>query len=312
MKMKKYIGLSMVAGVLLVAGCSIGTTEEETSDNGKMSVVATTTMIADLVDVIGGDKVEVEGLMGPGVDPHGYQATASDVTKMTKADIVAYNGIHLEGKMGDIFEELGKQDKTVFVIEESINQEELLASEDASLAFDPHIWFSVDHWKTASNYITDELSAVDSENKDFYEKNNEEYQKELDELATYIEARVEEVPENSRFLVTAHDAFHYFGEQFDFEVVGLQGLNTQAEAGTKDVSDLAQFVVDHEIKAIFIESSVPTKTVESLQAAVKQKGWDVAIGGELYSDALGDKENDAETYLKMYRANIDTIVDALK
>lgn len=311
MKMKKYIGLSMVAGVLLVAGCSTGTTEE-TSDNGKMSVVATTTMIADLVDVIGGDKVEIEGLMGPGVDPHGYQATASDVTKMTKADIVAYNGIHLEGKMGDIFEELGKQDKTVFVIEESINQEELLASEDASLAFDPHIWFSVDHWKTASNYITDELSAVDSENKDFYEKNNEEYQKELDELATYIEARVEEVPENSRFLVTAHDAFHYFGEQFGFEVVGLQGLNTQAEAGTKDVSDLAQFVVDHEIKAIFIESSVPTKTVESLQAAVKQKGWDVAIGGELYSDALGDKENDAETYLKMYRANIDTIVDALK
>lgn len=312
MKMKKYIGLSMVAGVLLVAGCSTGTTEEETSDNGKMSVVATTTMIADLVDVIGGDKVEVEGLMGPGVDPHGYQATASDVTKMMKADIVAYNGIHLEGKMGDIFEELGKQDKTVFVIEESINQEELLASEDASLAFDPHIWFSVDHWKTASNYITDELSAVDSENKDFYEKNNEEYQKELDELATYIEARVEEVPENSRFLVTAHDAFHYFGEQFGFEVVGLQGLNTQAEAGTKDVSDLAQFVVDHEIKAIFIESSVPTKTVESLQAAVKQKRWDVAIGGELYSDALGDKENDAETYLKMYRANIDTIVDALK
>lgn len=312
MKMKKYIGLSMVAGVLLVAGCSTGTTEEETSDNGKMGVVATTTMIADLVDVIGGDKVEVEGLMGPGVDPHGYQATASDVTKMMKADIVAYNGIHLEGKMGDIFEELGKQDKTVFVIEESINQEELLASEDASLAFDPHIWFSVDHWKTASNYITDELSAVDSENKDFYEKNNEEYQKELDELATYIEARVEEVPENSRFLVTAHDAFHYFGEQFGFEVVGLQGLNTQAEAGTKDVSDLAQFVVDHEIKAIFIESSVPTKTVESLQAAVKQKGWDVAIGGELYSDALGDKENDAETYLKMYRANIDTIVDALK
>lgn len=311
MKMKKYIGLSMVAGVLLVAGCSTGTTEE-TSDNGKMSVVATTTMIADLVDVIGGDKVEVEGLMGPGVDPHGYQATASDVTKMMKADIVAYNGIHLEGKMGDIFEELGKQDKTVFVIEESINQEELLASEDASLAFDPHIWFSVDHWKTASNYITDELSAVDSENKDFYEKNNEEYQKELDELATYIEARVEEVPENSRFLVTAHDAFHYFGEQFGFEVVGLQGLNTQAEAGTKDVSDLAQFVVDHEIKAIFIESSVPTKTVESLQAAVKQKRWDVAIGGELYSDALGDKENDAETYLKMYRANIDTIVDALK
>lgn len=308
--MKKIIGL-LLSLAFLLAGCGNGATES-TQEDGKLQVVATTTMLTDLLKEIGGDKLQVEGLMGPGIDPHGYQASSSDVTKLMNADIVAYNGLHLEGKMGDVFENLVKQDKTLFVLEEAIPESTLLESEENGGAVDPHIWFSVNNWKLAADYITTELSKVDVENAELYQANNDRYQKELDELIVYIEGRIEELPVDQRYLVTAHDAFSYFGNSFDFEVVGLQGVNTQTEAGTGDVSSLAEFIAEKKIKAIFIESSVPTKTIESLQEAVRSKGWEVEIGGELFSDALGDESQDAETYVKMYHQNIDTIVDALK
>lgn len=314
--MKRWLGIMLAGIVLLLSACG----EEETSVHDQagetgdepIQIVATTTMLSDLLKEIGGEHVQVEGLMGSGVDPHGYKASASDVMKMMKADIVVHNGLHLEGKMGDIFDEFGRQGKITFTLEDALPKENVLGSEDESLVHDPHIWFSVQNWKLSAEYIANQLSEVDEENEADYRANNERYQKELDELSAYITSRIEEVPEDKRYLVTAHDAFNYFGKEFGFEVVGLQGLNTQSEAGTRDVSDLAQFVSDHQIKAIFIESSVPTKTVESLQAAVKRKNWEVGIGGELYSDSLGDKAQQAETYIKMYRANIDTIVDALK
>lgn len=308
--MKKIIGL-LLSLAFLLAGCGNGATES-TQEDGKLQVVATTTMLTDLLKEIGGDKLQVEGLMGPGIDPHGYQASSSDVTTLMNADIVAYNGLHLEGKMGDVFENLVKQDKTLFVLEEAIPESTLLESEENGGAVDPHIWFSVNNWKLAADYITTELSKVDVENAELYQENNERYQKELNELIVYIEGRTEELPVDQRYLVTAHDAFSYFGNSFDFEVVGLQGVNTQTEAGTGDVSSLAGFIAEKKIKAIFIESSVPTKTIESLQEAVRSKGWEVEIGGELFSDALGDESQDAETYVKMYHQNIDTIVDALK
>lgn len=320
-KYLKYV-LALFAAVLVLVGCGseneVGgpgnrsNNETGESTNGEtIEIVATTTMITDLVKIIGGDQVEVSGLMGPGIDPHGYQATASDVSDMQAADIVVYNGMHLEGQMGEVFSELEAADKTVFVLEEVISEEDMLDSDDESLPVDPHIWFSVPLWTQASDYITASLSEYDPEHAEYYQSNNEAYQAELEELDTYIRERVEEVPENSRYLVTAHDAFNYFGDEYGFEVVGLQGLNTQTEAGTRDVSDLAQFIVDQEINAIFIESSVPTRTIESLQEAVEQRDWEVEIGGELYSDALGDEEQDAETYIKMYKQNIDTIVSAL-
>ena len=320
-KYLKYV-LALFAVVLVLVGCGseddVGgpdngsNNETGESTNGEtIEIVATTTMITDLVKIIGGDQVEVSGLMGPGIDPHGYQATASDVSDMQAADIVVYNGMHLEGQMGEVFSELEASDKAVFVLEEVIAEEDMLDSDDESLPVDPHIWFSVPLWTQASDYITDSLSEYDPEHAEYYQSNNEAYQAELEELDTYIRERVEEVPENSRYLVTAHDAFNYFGNEYGFEVVGLQGLNTQTEAGTRDVSDLAQFIVDQEINAVFIESSVPTRTIESLQEAVEQRGWEVEIGGELYSDALGDEEQDAETYIKMYEQNIDTIVGAL-
>lgn len=301
----------LLLGVILV-GCATEDDNEGSAEGGAIQVVTTTTMIADLLEVIGGEQVEVSGLMGPGIDPHGYNATASDVNDMVEADIVAYNGMHLEGQMGDVFGELDRIGKEVIVLEEVVPESEMLDTDEAEMPVDPHIWFSVPLWQDSAQYVADFLSDYDPAHADYYQANNENYQAELAELDAYIRQRVEEVPAASRYLVTAHDAFSYFGAEYGFEVVGLQGLNTQTEAGTRDVSQLAQFIVDNEIKAIFIETSVPTKTIESLQQAVAQRDWAVEIGGELFSDALGDESQNAETYIKMYHHNIDTIVDSLK
>lgn len=295
----------------LLWACST-TENNEFSADGKLNIVATTTMIKDLVEVIGGNKVKVHGLMGPGLDPHSYKTSPSDVDRLIGASVVVYNGMHLEGQMGEVFGELERIEKEVFILEDVILESETLDSEDEELPMDPHIWFSVPLWSKASDYITDSLSIYDPENKEYYQANNQNYQEELLELDTYIRERVKEVPESSRYLVTAHDAFSYFGNEYSFEVIGLQGLNTQTEAGTRDVSQLAQFIVENEIKAIFVESSVPTRTIQSLQEAVQRRGFEVEIGGELFSDSLGDENQDAHTYLKMYKHNIDTIIDALK
>ena len=305
----KKITIFLLGISLFLAGCqqNEATSQEE---SGKLKVVATTTMLTDLINQIGGDAIEVEGLMGPGIDPHGYQASSSDVSKLMSADVVAFNGLHLEGKLGEVFENLEKQGKTLFVLEDAIAGEHLLLSEDG--AVDPHIWFSIENWQLAADYITNQLSEADPDNEAFYRSNHESYKEELINLEAYVTERISELTVDQRYLVTAHDAFRYFGESFDFEVVGLQGINTQTEAGTADVSALAQFITEKEIKALFIESSVSTRTIEALQEAVRTRGWEVEIGGELFSDALGDSSQDAETYVKMFHRNIDTIVDGLK
>ncbi|MDO5096276.1 MAG: zinc ABC transporter substrate-binding protein [Peptostreptococcaceae bacterium] len=319
--MKKSIKLFLmtVLSVAILAGCANKTENtggnagaNPETDSGKLNIVATTTMLADLAKELGGDKVEVTGLMGAGIDPHLYQASAGDVERMQKADVVVYNGLHLEGKMGEVFEQLASQDKAIISIEEGLDHGKLLDAEDEPGLHDPHIWFDVMIWKDAAKYLAEELSAVDAANAETYKSNLESYSKELDELDSYIKNRAAEIPKESRVLVTAHDAFRYFGKAYDIEVRGLQGISTEAEAGTSDVSELADFIVDKKIKAIFVESSVPTKTVEALQASVKAKGFDVQIGGELYSDSLGDSGTDAGTYIGTLKANIDTIVDALK
>lgn len=310
--MKKIFGGILLSVLLLMAGCTTNANETAESGDGKLKIVATTTMLTDLIEQIGGEHVEVEGLMGPGIDPHGYQASSSDVEKLAKADVVAYNGLHLEGQMGEVFENLEKQNKEIIVLDDAIPTENLLESEDASMNFDPHIWFSTTNWGIATDYVVEQLSTLDPVNEEYYAKNGEQYQNELIKLDQYIKGRIKEIPEDSHYLVTAHDAFQYFGNEYDFNVVGLQGLNSQTEVGTRDISELAEFIAEQKIKAIFIESSVSSRTIESLQAAVENLGWEVEIGGELYSDALGDSKNNAETYLKMYQANIDTIIDALK
>lgn len=310
--MKWVKGLALMAGVVSLAACGNEQTDEVSEDN-PLNVVATTSMIADLMETIGGEKVSVEGLMGPGVDPHDYQPSTSDVNAMSEADIVAYNGLMLEGGFVEAFEQLDERGVFTIVMADALNEGELLNPEEdeEDLEYDPHIWFSVSHWETITTYVADQLSEKDPDNEDYYQENAEAYLVELGELRTYIEERIEEVPEQSRYLVTAHDAFQYFGEEFDFEVVGLQGLNTQTEAGTGDISQLADFLADNEINAVFVESSVSPRNIEALIEAAGSRGHEVVNAGELYSDALGSEEDGAETYLKMYRANIDTIVDGL-
>lgn len=295
--------------VLIFGSLTSCSSSQNSGSDGRLQVVATTTMLYDLVCQIGGDKINAIGLMSSGIDPHSYKPTARNITRLQTADIVVINGLHLEGKMGKAFENLDRIDKTVVSLENSLDKLKLIEIEDG--IFDPHIWFDVSLWKDSARVIEKALSEKDSINSATYSQNLENYLKELDELDAYIKERVESLDENSRVLVTAHDAFGYFARAYGFEVKGIQGINTQAEAGTYDVDKLAQFIADNKIKAIFVESSVSSRTIEALKASVIAKNHDVSIGGELYSDTLGDENSDTETYIKTYRANIDTVVNAL-
>lgn len=294
----------LIGLVILLTSCS---NQPTTSDNGKLTIVATTTMLADLANEIGGEAVTVTGLMGPGIDPHLYQASAGDVIKLQDADVVLYNGLHLEGKMGDLFSSLGEQGRNMISIEDGLDVNDLLEDSENPGYYDPHVWFDVELWRNAAEHVTSELSTIDSDNTSSYQSNLESYYRELSKLEEYINDRFTEIPENQRILVTAHDAFGYIGKAYGIEVVGLQGISTDAEAGTSDVRLLAQFIEENQIKAIFVESSVSPKNIEALQDAVIARGFEVEIGGQLYSDSLGDGN-----YIDTFRENIDTIVDALK
>jgi manganese/zinc/iron transport system substrate-binding protein len=311
-KISKKLLASLFILFIILQGCTTLDTSDTRVDGSKIQIVSTTNIVADLLKQIGGEEVEVTSLMGPGIDPHGYQATAKDNTRIFDANIVAYNGLGLEGQMGEVFAVLEDVDKTVIAIEDAVSTEDLLASEEVDEAYDPHIWFNVELWQDAAHHVTKELSDYDPANESYYVANNEKYQTELEALNDYIVSRVQEVPEDQRYLVTAHDAFSYFGDAYGFEVVGIQGLNTQAEAGTRDISRLAHFIAENEISAIFVETSVSTRNIEALRDAVNAQGHEVNLGGELFSDSLGDISQDAETYTKMYRHNIDTIVNSLK
>ncbi|MGY3777709.1 metal ABC transporter solute-binding protein, Zn/Mn family [Isobaculum melis] len=306
--------IRLIAAVLMLSllaiGCSGKTADSQ--DHDKINIVTTTTMLTDLVQTIGGEHVSVKGLMGTGVDPHLYQASAGDVIKMQEADMVVYTGLHLEGKMGDVFASLDKVGKDVIAIENGLDESRLIVSDDDGVSYDPHIWFDVANWKAAAKEVTKGLIAKDPTNEADYQQHLTDYLVELDELEIYIEKRVAELSEDQRILVTAHDAFEYFGQAYDFKVVGIQGISTVSEAGTGDVSEMANFIVKHHVKAIFVESSVSPKTIQALQAAVKAKGAAIEIGGELYSDSLGDKQSGDETYIKTFKKNVDIIVDSLK
>lgn len=302
------LGLGIIIGIIIII--IFNTKEFSNSKNEKILIVSTTTMLTDLVKEIGGEKVEVEGLMGAGVDPHLYNATSGDVKKIQNADIIVYNGIHLEGKMTEIFEQLS--DKKILCAGNYIPKEKLLLTKDEENVYDPHIWFDINLWKEVAQGIANDLSEIDKKNETYYQNNFTHYAEELNNLEEYIEARISEIPKEQRYLITAHDAFSYFGKSYNFVVKGLQGISTNSEAGTLDVSELANYIYTNKIKAIFVESSVPSRTIEALQAAVEAKGFNVNIGGELYSDSLGDLQSGHETYIKTFKANVDTIVDNLQ
>ena len=306
--MKKL--LTIAIAIMLVSGSVFAGGAKEKADDGKMNVVATSTMIHDLVKVIGGDKITTIGLVGVGVDPHLFQASAGDVTKMQEADVVVYNGLNFEGRMGEIFASLTKQGKNIICLEDSIPVE--LIQKDPEGAPDPHMWWNMTIWKGATKHVAAELSKFDPANAKTYNTNAENYLVELDLLDSYIKNRTAELPEGQRILITAHDAFEYFARSYGYTVKGVQGISTETEAGAADVSNLADFIVENKIKAMFVETSVSSKTIEAVQAAAKAQDFEVGIGGTLYSDSLGDESNGCETFIKSYKSNVDTIVNALK
>ncbi len=284
--------------------------KSEKKTNGKLNVVTTTTMITDLVQHIGDDHINLQGLMGSGVDPHLYKASEGDVTKLSNADIIFYNGLHLEGKLVEVFEKM-KTKKTV-AISDVIDKNTLIGSEYFASNYDPHIWFNISYWMQATNFVVETLSEAIPDKKEIFRANGFKYLRQLEDLNKLVKTTINTLPKEKRILVTAHDAFNYFGKAFDFEVVGLQGLSTATEAGVQDVQKLSAFIIEHKVKAIFVESSVPKRTIEALQAAVKSKGHEVTIGGTLYSDALGDTGTIEGTYIGMFVYNVTTIVNALK
>ncbi|WP_323787336.1 metal ABC transporter solute-binding protein, Zn/Mn family [Psychroserpens sp.] len=286
--------------------------KNDTPSNGKLNVVTTTSMITDLVKNIGGNHINLKGLMGSGVDPHLYKASEGDVTKLVNADIIFYNGLHLEGKLVEVFEKMGSQTKTPIALGEELDKNTLIGSDYFASNYDPHVWFNIDYFMQFAEKVTQVLIEKDPENEDHYTSNHTSYINKLVALQTKLEGIIETLPKEKRVLVTAHDAFNYFGKAYGFEVVGLQGLSTATEAGVQDVQKLSTFIIEKNIKAIFVESSVPKRTIEALKAAVKSKGHDVSIGGTLYSDALGNAGTIEGTYIGMFEYNVNTIVNALK
>jgi manganese/zinc/iron transport system substrate-binding protein len=297
---------------LAIIACSEGAGGSEEADFSQrpVRVVTTTAQIADAVENIGGDRVLVESLMGPGSDPHLYVASESDVSRLSEADIIFYNGLFLEARMQSVLQQLGQR-KPVIAVGAQVTADHLLDSEDYEDAHDPHIWFDVQLWMQAVTTVRDTLIEVDPQHAAVYQANAEGYLAQLADLHAYVLAQANRLPAEQRVLITAHDAFRYFGQAYGFEVHGLQGISTEAEAGTADVQALANFIAENQIRAIFIESSVPVRNVEALQAAVASRGFQVEIGGELFSDAMGSPGTPEGTYIGMVRHNIDTIVGAL-
>ena len=301
----------LVGALVAVSAAGCGGSGEAGAGEGKVQATTTTTMITDLVRQIGGDRVEVTGLMGPGVDPHLYKASQGDVAALREADVVFYNGLFLEGQMEDILEKTSEQKPAVQVTTD-MPEEELLDSPQYEGQFDPHVWFDAKLWETTVDPVVEQLSELDSDGASDFEQRGEEYRQQVEELDSFAEEEISSIPEEQRVLVTAHDAFNYFGRRYGMEVRGLQGISTEAEAGSRDVQELADFLAENEVKAIFVESSVPPQTIEAVQDAVRDKGWELEIGGELYSDAGGDEGTEAETYVGMFRENVETITEALK
>ena len=304
-KMKKYLIITLCT--LAIISC-----KSDKKDNGKINVVTTTSMITDLVKNIGGDYINLQGLMGSGVDPHLYKASEGDVSKLSEADIIFYNGLHLEGKLVEVFEKMAHQNKKTIALSDALDERTLIGSEFFASNYDPHIWFNVDYWKEATKFVVLQLSEALPEHQAVFKTNGEAYLNKLEALKTKLNKIIQTLPEDKRVLVTAHDAFNYFGKSFGFEVVGLQGLSTATEAGVQDVQKLSDFIIERKVKAIFIESSVPKRTIEAVKAAVNAKKYEVEIGGSLYSDALGNPGTAEGTYIGMFEYNVNTIVNALK
>lgn len=314
MKMKKknkwkLFSVIALGFTLALSGCSAGKPAAGGEARGdKIHVVTTIAQIAEPLSVIGGEKVQVESLMGPGVDPHLYKATQGDIAKLDSGDVIFYSGLNLEGNMIEIFQEIGKT-RPVLALGDALPQDQLLKDEGG--AIDPHIWFDIQLWKQALNSAVDKLKEHSPENADYFEQNKVKYFKELDALSKESKEKLSKIDEEKRVIVTAHDAFGYFGRMNGMKVVGLQGLSTEDEIGISDIDSTIKTLVEYKIPAVFVESSINPKSINAVIQGASSKGVKVELGGELFSDAMGKAGTPEGTYIGMYRHNVDTIYKAL-
>ncbi|MEM0984586.1 MAG: zinc ABC transporter substrate-binding protein [Planctomycetota bacterium] len=300
----------LLAFLLPLAGCdqqAVAPSER----SGPMRIVATTGMVTDAVRAIAGEHAEVEGLMGPGVDPHLYQPSRDDVATLLGADAIFYNGLLLEGKMADALVRTATSGKPVFAVTELVDEASLLEPEEFEGLFDPHLWMDPAAWIGCVEVVGQKLAELDPDHADSYAANTEAYVAEIRALDAYAEGVLASVPENQRVLVTAHDAFNYFGRRFGYEVVGIQGISTESEAGIADIESLVSLLVERDVPAVFVESTVSQRSIEALIAGARARGHEVVIGGELFSDAMGARGTYEGTYLGMIDHNVTTIARAL-
>ena len=295
--------------LLLLFACS--SNNSKPSENIKPTIVATTSIVADIAKNICSDFATVESLMGPGVDPHLYKASHGDIESLSAADVVIYNGLHLEGKMSDILEKL-KSSKTVIAVSDGIDQSSIRTINAEANVHDPHIWFDISIWSKGVAHVGLKLQEKFPEHKDVIQSRTDSYLHQMDSVHKACLQAVESLPIEKRILITSHDAFEYFGRSYNFKVRGLQGISTLSESGLKDVTDMVNFIIDNKIKAVFVENSVPQKALRSVIDGCKSKGHDVIVGGELFSDALGADRTPEGSYLGMIYYNVETVTNALK
>jgi manganese/zinc/iron transport system substrate-binding protein len=305
--------LSLLALLALTLTACGGARVVAGEEGPKLRVVATTGPIGDAVRAIAGDAVELRVLLGPGIDPHTYVAIESDVRVFQRADVIFYNGLHLEAQLERILRQLGQRGAaTVVAVAETLPAEMLLGWEpETDKTYDPHVWHDVQLWKGAVQAIGDTLIAADPVHAERYRASAAAYIAQLDQLDAYVREQAATLPSERRILVTAHDAFGYFGRAYGFEVEAIQGISSATEAGAADIQALTDLILERNVPAIFVETTISPRTIEAVRAAVRAAGREVTLGGELYSDALGAPDTPAGTYIGMMRHNIDTIVAAL-
>jgi manganese/zinc/iron transport system substrate-binding protein len=298
----------LVFAGLLLSGCGGG---ENSDPAGPTRIVTTTAMITDIVRTVAGERAEVVGLIGQGVDPHLYKPTRNDVRLLDGADIVFYNGLFLEGRMDAVFRDLADAGKPVFAVTDGLERESLRHPPESDAHADPHVWMDVAAWRTCVEYVAERLSSQLPEHADEFRRNASRLQEELRELDAYVRDSVASIPETSRVLVTAHDAFGYFGRAYDIEIRSVQGISTESEAGIRDINELVDFLVERKIQAVFAESSVTSDHLQAVIEGAASRGWTVRIGGELFSDAMGSAETYEGTYIGMLDHNATRITRAL-
>ncbi|TVR86929.1 MAG: manganese transporter [Spirochaetaceae bacterium] len=300
----------LAALVLLLAACTGEETQTDQPRSYPISVVATTGMIADIAASVGGDRTNVHPLMGSDIDPHLYRPTRSDVARMQRADIIFYNGLMLEGRMGDTLVQMART-RPVFAVSEAVDESLLLEDDEYEEAFDPHLWMDVSLWMRAVDVVVNALSEFDPDGAAEYRANADAYLAQLEELDAYVHEIMASIPENRRILITAHDAFGYFGDAYGVEVLGVQGISTESEAGLEDVNRLVNYIVENDVRAVFAETTVPDRAMMAIIEGAAARGHRVELGGELYSDAMGAPGSYEGTYIGMIDHNATTVVRAL-